>query len=91
MNDPWVALIVLFLMVVGICWWASGFSTRSRKTYQLYCQAVVEQRQKSCRAAGGDWLDDDAAVGPVSGRGRSTAGIRLFLAGRCTTGRCSRR
>jgi hypothetical protein len=46
MNEPWIALIVLFLIAIGICWWASGFSTRSRKTYQLYCQRFAEQRQK---------------------------------------------
>jgi hypothetical protein len=46
MNEPWVALIVMCLFVVGICWWASGFSARSRKTYQLYCQKFDEQQQK---------------------------------------------
>jgi hypothetical protein len=41
-----VALIVLCLLVVGICWWASGFSTRSRNSYNLYRQTVAEQQHR---------------------------------------------
>ena len=46
MNEPWIAMIVILGCVFGLCWWMSGFSTRSRKTYQLYCQKFAEQQQK---------------------------------------------
>jgi hypothetical protein len=46
MDGQLAAIIGLILVVAGICWWLSGFSTRNRKSYELYCRAVKDQEAR---------------------------------------------
>ncbi len=46
MSEGWVALWVLLIGAAFLCWWMSGFSVRSRKTYQRYIESVARQEAK---------------------------------------------
>jgi hypothetical protein len=45
LSDSLIAIVVLLLGAFGLCWWLSGFSARSRRSYDLYRQATAEQRR----------------------------------------------
>jgi hypothetical protein len=46
MSEGWVALAVLLIGAAFLCWWMSGFSARSRKTYRVYIDQVRKQEAK---------------------------------------------